>query len=95
MKSKRPLPYAKEEAIALGAVEPFGCVVERSAHMFEVFVIRGKGVQLVVYPHRTTAGNYHLRVRDNGSMDKARAAQIMRAMDEGAGLHNCTFSRKG
>lgn len=50
-------------------------------------------VRIVFYPHRTSASNYHLRVRDEGSKDKRRAELLMKRLDIGAG-HSCTFTRK-
>jgi hypothetical protein len=60
-------------------------------------------VSLVIYPHKTTAGHQHARIRDNGSKNKPRAKDIMRAMKRGDGLpkelsdrihYSCTFSWK-
>lgn len=53
----------------------------------------GEGVRIVFYPHKTSARNYHIRVRDEGSKDKAKAHGLMLALDIGAG-NNCTFQRK-
>ena len=39
-----------------------------------------KGVRLVAYPHRTTAGNYHIRIRNEQSKDIAKATEIMKAI---------------
>lgn len=102
-RKKNPLPYAEEIGWAETICAPFGCVVARSLHQFEVATVKGEDVRLVIYPHRSTAGHYHLRVRDNGSKNKARAAGVMRAMDRGEGLpptesdrvhFSCTFSVK-
>lgn len=94
-------PYATEFGWAVTICAPLGCTVERSAAMYEVAKVKGDGVALVIYPHRTTAGHYHLRVRDNNSKDKAKAARVLQALDDGEGLpekdrkrvqYFCTFS---
>jgi len=68
-------------------------VVEHSDNDFECFTFKSKDVSLVFYPHRTTARNYHIRVRNNGSKDKEKAIKIMDILDNESG-YNCTFSRK-
>jgi hypothetical protein len=82
---------------------PLGCAVERSSADYEIAKVKGDGVSLVIYPHRTTAGNHHARVRDNGSKNKLQADRVMVALDTGAGLpekeadrirFSCTFSAK-
>lgn len=70
-----------------------GCL-EWSQHDYQAFTYWEEGVSLVFYPHKTTAGNRHLRVRDQGSKNKPLAAELMAALDSGAG-HTCTFSSKG
>lgn len=102
-KRQKLLPYQREFDWAVTICAPFGCVVERSSAMFEIAKVKGDGVSLVIYPHKTSANNYHARVRDNGSKDKAKALQVMIALDHGLGLpekeaqivrFSCTFTRK-
>lgn len=98
----RRQPWKDEIGYAETICAPLGCVVSRSLHQYEIATVKGDGVQLVIYPHRTGNGsNQHARVRDNGSKDKARAKAVMRALDAGEGLpekirwkvqHTCTFS---
>lgn len=101
--SKTFEPWAEEFGWAVAICKPLGCTVEKSKAMFELATVKGDGVSLVIYPHRTTAGNYHLRVRDNSSKDRAKAAAVMRALDHGEGLpkeiadrirFSCTFQSK-
>jgi hypothetical protein len=101
--AKRSIPWADEFDWATMICEPFGCVVARSKAMFEIATIRGEGVSLVMYPHKTSASNHHARIRDNGSKDKSKAERVMDAMNAGEGLEaklservrlSCTFSRK-
>ena len=72
----------KAFADAQTLVEPLGCRCEwaKPAAIWEAFHVIGTGVRLVVYPHRTTAGNRHLRVRNSSSADAAKAREVMRAM---------------
>jgi len=58
---------------------------------YQVAKLVGDDVKLVIYPHKTTAFNYHLRIRDEGSKNRLRALQIMKGLDAAAGF-NCTFS---
>ena len=51
-------------------------------------------VCLVFYPHKTSAGNYHIRVRDQSSYDKVLALKLMVLLDK-AGGYNRTFTSKG
>ncbi|NIX57647.1 MAG: hypothetical protein GWN14_17420 [candidate division Zixibacteria bacterium] len=68
-------------------------VLEESPHDYQCFTYTEPGVKLVFYPHRTSAWNYHIRVRDQGSKDKQKATRLMDKLDEESG-NNCTFSRK-
>lgn len=103
MSRRRREPWADEMRWAEIILTPLGCTVERSMADYEIAKVKGEGVSLVIYPHRTTALNHHARVRDNGSKDKVKAADVMRALDEGRGLPEderwrvstfCTFSHK-
>jgi hypothetical protein len=82
--------YAEEFRLAQSVL---GESVEWSPHDYEAFRYKDEDVSLVFYPHRTTAGNYHIRIRDNGSKNKQRAIELMQKLDSAAG-NNCTFSRK-
>lgn len=98
-----PLPWAYEVDAATRICASLGCTVERSSHAYEVAKIKGDGVSLILYPHRTGTGARHIRVRDNGSRDQVRSADVMNALDQGRGLpqsesdrihFSCTFTRK-
>lgn len=67
--------------------------LEWSKHEYQAFVFKSENVSLVFYPHKTSAGHYHIRVRDQGSKNKAEAKRLMWELDEAAGF-NCTFSKK-
>ena len=39
-------------------------------HDYEAMTFASADVRLIFYPHKTSAGNYHLRIRDQASKDK-------------------------
>lgn len=59
-------------------------------HDYEAMVFASPDVRLIFYPHKTSAGNYHLRIREQGSKDKERAEFLMDRLQIGSG-HSCTF----
>jgi hypothetical protein len=83
----------QNEAVLRKGCIPFAATVEPSPHPYEVWRIAAPGVSLIVYPHRTSAHNHHLRVRNNGSKDAAKARALLLAIDDVAG-YNCTFHCK-
>lgn len=94
--------WADEFKWATTICQNHGCTVTRSTAQYEIAKVIGPGVALVIYPHRTTAGNRHARVRDNNSKDKAAAEKVLTALDHGEGLEqplqdrirfSCIFSR--
>lgn len=85
--------YKHEFEFARAHLAADGGTVEWSPHDFEAFTYKAPGVSLVFYPHKTTANNRHIRVRDNGSKDKTRAAELMTSLWAAHG-YECTFSRK-
>lgn len=99
----RTEPWRQEILWASQICAAFGCNVYRSTADYEIAKVNGDGISLVIYPHRTTAGNYHVRVRDNGSKNRLGARRVMSALDAGEGLpekeaervrFSCTFSAK-
>lgn len=67
--------------------------LSESPHDYQCFTFVGPGISLVFYPHRTSAGNYHIRVRDQRSGNVEKAIYLMKLLNEKAGS-NCTFSHK-
>lgn len=62
---------------------------------YQAFQYQTEGVKIIFYPHKTSSGNYHIRVRDGGSKDKIRAQAIMDVMQfDNVSNHTCTFSQK-
>jgi hypothetical protein len=74
-------PWQTEIDYAVAICVPIGCTVTLSTHNYEIATVKGDGVQLVIYPHKTSStGNLSARLRDNGSKDKAKARRVMLAM---------------
>lgn len=71
--------------------EPGG--LEWATDDYVAFRYREPTVRIVFYPHKTSAMNHHLRVRDEGSKDKKRFKQLIARLYVGSGL-TCTFSIK-
>jgi hypothetical protein len=59
-------------------LEPLGCKVEISQCTYEIAKVKGDGVSLVIYAHRSS-NTYNARIRDNGSKDKKAAAHAIAA----------------
>jgi hypothetical protein len=101
--AKKRDEWKDEVAWATAICAPLGCIVTRSTHDYEIAVVKGDGVQLVIYPHKTGRGHRHARVRNNGSKNATRAREVLHALDKGVGLpedirpqvqFTCTFSVK-
>lgn len=79
--------WATEVGYARAICGPLGCIVAMSNHAHEIATVKGDGISILIYPHKTSGtGNISARVRDNGSRDKAKARAIMLAMKSGEGL---------
>ena len=50
---------------------------------YVAFRYREPTVRVVFYPHKTSAGHYHMRIRDEGSKDKARFADMANRLHGG------------
>lgn len=83
--------YRPEFEVAREVLSGRKGTLEWSPHDYEAFTWVENDVRLVFYPHRTSAWNYHLRVRDGGSKSKVMADLIMRLLDDS--VSGCTFSR--
>lgn len=85
--------WGAELTMAEEVARVFGGEVSTTDAAHQVAKIVGADFRVVIYPHRTSARNYHLRVRDEGSKNRQAAERLMIALDHAAGF-NCTFSRK-
>ena len=80
-------PWKTELDYAVTICAALGCTVELSTHDYEIATVKGDGVQLLIYPHKTSSTrNISARLRDNGSKDKNKARRVMLAMKNGEGL---------
>lgn len=68
-------------------------IVTWSNYDYEAFRLVSGGTSLCFYPHKTSTGNHHIRVRDTGSKDKVEAAMLMKSIHIAHGGF-CTFSQK-
>jgi len=68
-------------------------MVAPGGHDYEAWTYSDDRVRIMFYPHKTSAGNRHIRVRDIGSREIMKADEVMAKLDNLSGF-NCTFSRK-
>ena len=59
---------------------------------YEAFRFKSEKAHVIFYPHKTSAGHYHIRMRDAGSKCKAEYDAIYAAMQ--VDNPTCTFSQK-
>lgn len=85
------LAWSDDLAVARDVCAELGLQLSLTDADYQVAKITGEGVRLVIYPHKTTAGHRHLRVRNENSTNPARAAEAMVALDK-AKTGWCTFS---
>lgn len=85
--------WDEDLTLARDVSEKHGCKVFLDDAPYQVAKIKGDGVQLVIYPHQTSAGNHHLRVRDESSKDAKKALEVADALNKVTGF-NCTFRMK-
>lgn len=72
---------ARERLASLGGI------VEPGVHDYEAFTYTASGVRLIFYPHKTSAGNRHIRVRSVGNCDAQKLQEAIFALAE----NSCTF----
>lgn len=66
-----------------------GGKLEPGVHDYQAFTFTMPGLRLVFYPHKTSASNYHLRVRTEGKADQKLLAQAIQALRKDN--YTCTF----
>lgn len=66
---------------------PLGGKVSPGVHDYEAFIYEADGIRLIFYPHKTSAGNHHIRVRKGGSCHPAKLKAAIFALAE----NSCTF----
>jgi hypothetical protein len=63
------------------------------APQYQLAKITGPGFCMIVYPHKTSCGNHHMRIRDQGSQDKEAYRKAVEAYFTYSG-NNCSFQPK-
>lgn len=63
------------------------------APQYQLAKIDGVGFSMIAYPHKTSAGNHHIRLRDNGSKDKLAYRHAVEEFYVASG-NNCSFQTK-
>lgn len=88
MAGKYTLREFKEEfEKAKARLAPLGGTVSSGVHDYEAFVYDTLDLRLVFYPHKTTARNYHIRVRTSGKFSREALRKAIFALAE----NTCTF----
>jgi hypothetical protein len=88
--------FAKEKAhlTACCVANGFEITFLNPGHpVYQLAKITGPDFCIIAYPHKTSAGNRHIRLRQQGSKNVARAYEVIAALDVEAG-YNCTFQTK-
>jgi hypothetical protein len=86
--------WRSEIQTAIVVSEQHDCHVHLSRHDHQVVKILGPGIQLVLYPHRTSSKNYRIRVRNESSKDPAAALRVAEALRATQSPMNSTFTMK-
>lgn len=86
--------FAEEFELAKAALKPLGGEVYWVDHDYEAFRYKADGVLLIFYPHQTTAGNHHLRVRCAANSNIEAAAIAVKTILEAKKCIDCKFQAK-
>ena len=90
---KRGFEWEREFSLAKETLWGEPGRLEIATDQYVAFRYIEPNLRLVFYPHKTSAGNYHLRIRYEGCKDNLRADLLAKRLDDAAGF-NCTFQRK-
>lgn len=85
--------YGKEFALAKFALKNDDGRLEWANADYQAFTYKSDEVTLIFYPHKTTANNYHIRVRSQNSRSAEKANDLMAMLDKSQSW-NCTFTYK-
>lgn len=83
--------YTPEFKMATKILRPYNGNLEWSTNDYIAFTFASDDLKLIFYPHKTSAGNRHIRVRDGGCRSAEDFARAAASLDKGSGF-NCTFS---
>ena len=81
--------YGTEFKMAKKFLQHLKGKLEWSNNDYEAFTFKANDLNLIFYPHKTSAGNYHIRVRGTGKNIEG----VLKLLYKKSGF-NCTFSRK-
>jgi hypothetical protein len=79
--------FKREFETARARLAPLGGTVDHGEHDYEAFTYTAPGVRLIFYPHKTSAGNQHIRVRAGGKCEAGKVRAAIFALAE----NSCTF----
>lgn len=81
--TKEQKPWRESINVLKAFAEKLGLTVELrnpSCPEYQLARLTCDGVRLIAYPHKTTAGNHHVRIRNEHSKNVAKATEIMKAL---------------
>ena len=81
--------YGMEFKLAKKILKDLNGKFDWSNNDYEAFTFKSDNLSLIFYPHRTSAGNYHIRVRGNGKKIK----EVLKLLYNKSG-YNLTFYYK-
>jgi len=81
--------YGREFKMAKKILKDFKGDFKWSKNDYEAFTFKNDNINIIFYPHKTSAGNYHIRVRGTGNNIK----DVLALLYNKSGF-NCTFSFK-
>lgn len=79
--------FKEEYDKAIERLAPLGGEVTPGVHDYEAFYYAAPGLKLIFYPHKTSAKNYHIRVRAAIKTDRKKLRAAIFALAE----NSCTF----
>jgi hypothetical protein len=79
--------FRREFEAARDRLASLGGSVEPGVNDYEAFTYSAPGVRLIFYPHKTSAGNHHIRVRAGGKCEPKKLRAAIFALAE----NSCTF----
>ena len=85
--------YSEEWNVAKKTLKKYPGNLEWISAPYQAFRYKSHDVCLIFYPHKTSAENYHVRIRNQNSKNEQEADRLMRELDTAAG-NNCTFTKK-
>ena len=85
--------YTPEFKMAAKILKGYDGKLEWSTNDYVAFTFVSEDLKLIFYPHKTSAGNRHIRVRDGGCKSVEDFTRVATLLYKGSGS-NCTFPVK-